>query len=74
MKVENVIWLFVFLQYGWYWGNTSSEGAEKILSNEPDGSFLVRDSSDSHYIFSLTFKVNAMGRILWNISILIFSA
>lgn len=45
-------------QYGWYWGPISSEAAEKILSNEPDGSFIVRDSSDDHYIFSLTFKLN----------------
>ncbi|XP_049818891.1 uncharacterized protein LOC109594116 isoform X2 [Aethina tumida] len=44
--------------YGWYWGPISSEAAEKILSNEPDGSFIVRDSSDDHYIFSLTFKLN----------------
>ncbi|XP_066157005.1 uncharacterized protein [Euwallacea fornicatus] len=44
--------------YGWYWGPLSSESAEKILSNEPDGSFIVRDSSDDHYIFSLTFKLN----------------
>lgn len=46
------------MQYGWYWGPISSEAAEKILSNEPDGSFIVRDSSDDHYIFSLTFKLN----------------
>lgn len=45
-------------QYGWYWGPISSQAAEKILSNEPDGSFIVRDSSDDHYIFSLTFKLN----------------
>ncbi|XP_060535541.1 uncharacterized protein LOC132707639 [Cylas formicarius] len=44
--------------YGWYWGPISSEAAEKILSNEPDGSFIVRDSSDDHYIFSLTLKLN----------------
>lgn len=44
--------------YGWYWGPISSEAAEKILSNEPDGSFIVRDSSDDHYIFSLSFKLN----------------
>ncbi|XP_056636063.1 uncharacterized protein LOC130444820 [Diorhabda sublineata] len=44
--------------FGWYWGPISSEAAEKILSNEPDGSFIVRDSSDDHYIFSLTFKLN----------------
>ncbi|KAI4470315.1 phosphatidylinositol 3-kinase regulatory subunit [Holotrichia oblita] len=43
---------------GWYWGPLSSEAAEKILSNEPDGSFIVRDSSDDHYIFSLTLKLN----------------
>lgn len=46
------------LQYGWYWGPLSSEAAEKVLSNEPDGSFIVRDSSDDHYIFSLSFKLN----------------
>lgn len=44
--------------YGWYWGPLSSEAAEKVLSNEPDGSFIVRDSSDDHYIFSLSFKLN----------------
>jgi hypothetical protein len=30
--------------------------AERILGDEPDGSFIVRDSSDQHYIFSLSFK------------------
>ncbi|XP_016996094.2 uncharacterized protein Socs16D [Drosophila takahashii] len=44
--------------YGWYWGPLSSEAAEKVLSSEPDGSFIVRDSSDDHYIFSLSFKLN----------------
>lgn len=48
--------------YGWYWGPISGETAEKILSNEPDGSFIVRDSSDDHYIFSLTFKLNGVVR------------
>ncbi|XP_054274609.1 uncharacterized protein LOC128994231 [Macrosteles quadrilineatus] len=48
--------------YGWYWGPISGEAAEKILSNEPDGSFIVRDSSDDHYIFSLTFKLNGCVR------------
>ncbi|CAG0916557.1 unnamed protein product [Notodromas monacha] len=42
--------------YGWYWGPISSTMAENVLSEEPDGSFIVRDSSDSHYIFSLSFK------------------
>uniref|UniRef100_A0A1B6C6H0 Suppressor of cytokine signaling 7 n=2 Tax=Clastoptera arizonana TaxID=38151 RepID=A0A1B6C6H0_9HEMI len=48
--------------YGWYWGPISGEAAEKILSSEPDGSFIVRDSSDDHYIFSLTFKLNGCVR------------
>lgn len=46
------------LQYGWYWGPMSSEAAEKLLQDERDGSFIVRDSSDDRYIFSLTFKLN----------------
>jgi suppressor of cytokine signaling 7 len=54
-----------------------SEAAEKLLQNERDGSFIVRDSSDDRYIFSLTFKLNAcirhvriehgQGKILGNI-------
>ncbi|KAI1296511.1 Suppressor of cytokine signaling 7 [Halotydeus destructor] len=47
---------------GWYWGPVSGEAAEKLLANEPDGSFIVRDSSDEHYIFSLTFKLNGLVR------------
>ncbi|XP_021953294.1 uncharacterized protein LOC110850105 isoform X2 [Folsomia candida] len=47
---------------GWYWGPFSSEAAEDLLRGEPDGSFIVRDSSDTHYIFSLTFKLNGLVR------------
>ncbi|XP_053623603.1 uncharacterized protein LOC128682784 [Plodia interpunctella] len=49
--------------YGWYWGPISVEAAEKILSNEPDGSFIVRDSNDDHYIFTLTFKLNGLRHV-----------
>ncbi|XP_045784680.1 uncharacterized protein LOC123880548 isoform X2 [Maniola jurtina] len=49
--------------YGWYWGPISVESAEKLLSNEPDGSFIVRDSSDDHYIFTLTFKLNGLRHV-----------
>lgn len=63
LKPDNIYDYFFYnasfhFQYGWYWGPVSSEAAEKLLSNEPDGSFIVRDSSDDHYIFSLTFKLN----------------
>ena len=52
----------LLFQCGWYWGPMSGEAAEKVLANEPDGSFIVRDSSDHHYIFSLTFKLNGFVR------------
>lgn len=42
---------------GWYWGSISPEYAAKLLENEEDGSFLVRDSSSECYIFSMTFKL-----------------
>lgn len=48
---------------GWYWGPITVDAAEKILSNEPDGSFIVRDSNDDHYIFTLTFKLNGMRHV-----------
>ena len=51
-------YLCVYLQYGWYWGPISRVASERLLSNEPDGSFIVRDSSADHYIFSLTFKLD----------------
>ncbi|ELT87941.1 hypothetical protein CAPTEDRAFT_136251, partial [Capitella teleta] len=41
---------------GWYWGPMSWDDAESKLSNKPDGSFLVRDSSDDRYILSLSFR------------------
>ncbi|KAK3611772.1 hypothetical protein CHS0354_014123 [Potamilus streckersoni] len=41
---------------GWYWGPLSWEEAEAKLMNKPEGSFLVRDSSDERYILSLSFK------------------
>ena len=50
--------LIILLQYGWYWGPISREASERLLEPEPDGSFIVRDSSADHYIFSLTFKLN----------------
>ena len=44
------------VQCGWYWGSIGWEEAEKQLSSERDGSFLLRDSSDDRYLFSLSFR------------------
>lgn len=41
---------------GWYWGPLGWENAEAKLEDKPDGSFLVRDSSDDRYILSLSFR------------------
>uniref|UniRef100_A0A8C5IXZ7 Suppressor of cytokine signaling 7 n=2 Tax=Passeriformes TaxID=9126 RepID=A0A8C5IXZ7_JUNHY len=43
-------------QCGWYWGPMNWEDAEMKLKGKPDGSFLVRDSSDPRYILSLSFR------------------
>lgn len=52
---------------GWYYGNISVEESEKLLRNEPNGSFLVRDSSDSLSktdLFTITFKIqNRFGSV-----------
>lgn len=44
--------------FGWYWGPMSWDDAETRLENTPDGSFLVRDSSDERHILSLSFRAN----------------
>ena len=62
-KVLEKIWMTdLFFQCDWYWGPISGTAAEQALEYEPDGSFLVRDSSDDRYIFSLTFKLNGTVR------------
>lgn len=47
---------WLLLQCGWYWGPMNWEDAEMKLKGKPDGSFLVRDSSDPRYILSLSFR------------------
>ncbi len=45
--------------HGWYWGPLSGEAAEQILSNEPDGSFLVRGIIYFFFAFDNFFFVTA---------------
>jgi len=43
----------------YYFGDMSRLEAEKLLQNEPDGSFLLRNSSEKgRYPYSITFKKN----------------
>lgn len=47
---------------GWYWGPITRWEAEEKLTCLPDGSFIVRDSSDDRYLLSLSFR--SQGRTL----------
>ncbi|XP_048728699.1 suppressor of cytokine signaling 2-like [Ostrea edulis] len=45
-------------QTGWYYEHFTSKEATKLLQKEPEGTFLIRNSSDSKYLYSLSVKIN----------------
>ncbi|KAG8434133.1 hypothetical protein GDO86_012487 [Hymenochirus boettgeri] len=44
---------------GYYWSTLSATEAKKLLSDQPVGSFLIRDSSDHHHLFTLSLRTSA---------------
>lgn len=41
---------------GFYWGAINGKEANAMLSSEPTGTFLIRDSSDNRHFFTLSVK------------------
>jgi len=46
--------LSVLRESCWYWGNISGERAREVLRDTLPGTFLIRDSADKRYLFSLS--------------------
>ncbi|XP_046396979.1 uncharacterized protein LOC124163915 [Ischnura elegans] len=43
-------------KHGWYWGPISKEETEDKLMDQPDGAFIVRDSTADRYLLTLSFR------------------
>lgn len=39
-----------------YWGKMDRYEAERLLDNKPEGSFLLRDSAQDDFLFSVSFR------------------
>ncbi|KAL9854284.1 LOW QUALITY PROTEIN: suppressor of cytokine signaling 2 [Geothlypis trichas] len=46
----------VYAYIGWYWGNMTVAEAKERLQDAPEGTFLVRDSSHSEYLLTISVK------------------
>ncbi|KAM5170112.1 suppressor of cytokine signaling 2 [Mantella aurantiaca] len=44
---------------GWYWGQMTVNEAKEKLQDAPEGTFLVRDSSHTDYLLTISVKTSA---------------
>ncbi|XP_029351116.1 suppressor of cytokine signaling 2 [Echeneis naucrates] len=44
---------------GWYWGGLTATEAREILQDASEGTFLVRDSSQRNYLFTISAMTSA---------------
>lgn len=63
-----ILWLQVdFIHYlvpdlkqitncSFYWGKMDRYEAERLLENKPEGTFLLRDSAQDDFLFSVSFR------------------
>ena len=49
---------------GWYWGSMTVNEAKEKLKEAPEGTFLIRDSSHSDYLLTISVKTRAKYVIL----------
>ncbi|XP_071075602.1 suppressor of cytokine signaling 2 [Desmodus rotundus] len=46
-------------QTGWYWGSMTVNEAKEKLKEAPEGTFLIRDSSHSDFLLTISVKTSA---------------
>lgn len=48
--------LLQIVSSSFYWGKMDRYEAERLLDNKPEGTFLLRDSAQEEYLFSVSFR------------------